>query len=123
MKTPNPLPRLLRAAAPAAFGISIAQAVPIEIPAIADMTVTENDGTDGAGPAGHTDLNSRFNNSTRNEFIVLRFDLCPARHVGLTHEEEDMAFSPVIGGRAGGGQKRNCGHQDCGRRSRKKQEA
>ncbi|MCB1130294.1 MAG: discoidin domain-containing protein [Verrucomicrobiae bacterium] len=75
MKTPNPLPRLLRAAAPAAFGISIAQAVPIEIPAIADMTVTENDGTDGAGPAGHTDLNARFNNSTRNEFIVLRFDL------------------------------------------------
>lgn len=67
--------RTLRLAAPLLLSAGLAHGVSLEVPAVADMTVTENDGLDGAGPAAATDVNARFNNSTRNEIIALRFDL------------------------------------------------
>lgn len=65
----------LRLVAPCLLSVGLAAAVPLEVPAVADMTVSENDGIDGAALAAHTDINARYNASTRNEFIVLRFDL------------------------------------------------
>ena len=75
MKTLNPHRRLFRAVAPLLLTMPLAHAVPLDVPAVADINVSENDGLDGASLANAPDMNARFNNSTRNEILVLRFNL------------------------------------------------
>lgn len=61
-----------------AVGVAQAQGLQVEVPAVADVTVTENDGnpaSNDASSGSHPQLNARFNAVDRNEIIALRFDL------------------------------------------------
>lgn len=57
-----------------------------------DTQVTESDTGPGSGSGGDTEMNARFNASSVNEFIVVRFDLAGVDKSTITSASIDLTY-------------------------------